>query len=88
MAGTSPPALLTAIFGFPPRGVAHWNALGLFYQIPGGFLECPAHLIAHCPIYRTSVLYLGQASDLVLAVFRISTPLGTYLIVFLGTNCI
>ena len=41
-----------------------------------------------CPIYRTSVLYLGQVSDLVLAVFRISTPLGTYLIVFLGTNCI
>ena len=39
MAGTSPPALLTAIFGFPPRGVAHWNALGLFYQIPGLFLE-------------------------------------------------
>ena len=39
MSETRPPALATAIFGFPPRGVAHWNALGLFYQIPGAFFE-------------------------------------------------
>ena len=41
MAETSPPALPTAIFGFPPREVARWNALGLFYQIPGGVFEHP-----------------------------------------------
>ena len=39
MAGTGPSALATAIFGFQSRGVAHWNALGLFYQIPGAFFE-------------------------------------------------
>ena len=39
MSETRPSALATAIFGFQPRGVAHWNALGLFYQIPEALLE-------------------------------------------------
>ena len=41
MAGTGPSALATAIFGFPPRGVAHSTPLGLLYQIPGGVFERP-----------------------------------------------
>ena len=39
MAGAGPSALPTAIFGLQPRLAAHWNALGLFYQIPEALLE-------------------------------------------------